>query len=261
MSTRPVTEDDLHGLVDLRLDASRQAEVEAYLALHPEVAARVASYRSQRAALSEALAPIAEEPLPPGMQIGHLVAARRRPALAGWRAAAAALLMLGLGGAGGWGLHGLTASAVQAPVQGIAALSQQAADSYAVYAADRERPVELRASSRAELVDWASERLGYPVAPPDLSAAGYRLMGGRVVPTPQGPAAMFMFDNDRGTRLVLLTRGMAVDRDTSMAHHARGPLDAFTWSSEGNGYSLVGALPPTTLHPLADEVRRQMRRV
>ena len=261
MSTRPVTEDDLHGLVDLRLDAARQVEVEAYLVLHPEVATRVASYRGQRAALREALAPVAEEPLPPGMGIGHLVAARHRPLLAGWRAAAAALLMLGLGGAGGWSLHGLTAPAIQERTQGIAALSQQAADSYVTYAADRERPVELRADSHAELVTWASDRLGRPVAPPDLSAAGYRLMGGRVIPTPQGPAAMFMFDNDRGTRLVLLTRGMAVDRDTSMVQHTRGTVDAFTWSSEGNGYSLVGALPATALHPLADEVRRQMRRV
>jgi anti-sigma factor RsiW len=260
MSTRPVTEDDLHGLVDLALDASRQAEVEAYLALHPEVAARVAGYRNQRAGLREALAPIAEEPLPPELQIGRLVAARRRPALAGWSVAAAALLMLGLGAAGGWGLHGLAAPVAQERAQGIAALSQQAADSYATYAADRERPVELRADSRAELVTWASDRLGRPVAPPDLSAAGYRLMGGRVIPTPQGPAAMFMFDNDRGTRLVLLTRGMAVDRDTSMVHQGRGPVDAFTWASDGNGYSLVGALPAGALHPLADEVRRQMAR-
>ncbi|MDN3566032.1 anti-sigma factor family protein [Paeniroseomonas aquatica] len=261
MSTRPVTEEDLHGLVDLALDASRQVEVESYLALHPEVAARVADYRSQRAALREALAPVAQEPLPPELGIGRLIAARHHPALAGWRVAAAALLMLGLGGAGGWGLHGLTTSDAQAHTQGIAALSQQATDSYATYVADRQRPVELRADSRAELVAWASDRLGRPVALPDLSASGYRLMGGRVVPTPQGPAAMFMFDDDRGTRLVLLTRGMAMDRDTPMAHRAQGPVGAFTWASEGNGYSLVGALPAAALHPLADAVRRQMGRV
>lgn len=256
MSGRPITEEELHGLVDLRLDAVRQAEVEAYLVSHPEVAARVDAYRRQRAALREALAPIAEEPLPPELQVGRLVVARRRPALADWRVAAALLLTLGCGAAGGWWLHGLAGPA-EAP-HGIAALAQQAADSYAAYAPDRRRPVELGASSGAELVAWASDRLGRRVAVPDLSAAGYRLMGGRVVPTPQGPAAMFMFDDDKGTRLVLVTRGMAVERDTPMVRHSRGPVEAVTWATNGTGFSLAGVLPANGLHPLADEVRRQL---
>ncbi|WP_120010351.1 anti-sigma factor [Teichococcus vastitatis] len=41
MSNHPITEDDLHALVDEALDAARQAEVEAYLARQPAVAARV----------------------------------------------------------------------------------------------------------------------------------------------------------------------------------------------------------------------------
>nr|WP_245214987.1 anti-sigma factor [Pararoseomonas indoligenes] len=243
------------------MDATRQAEVTAYLAAHPDVAARVESYRRQRAALREALCPVAEEPIPPELQIGRLVAARRRPAMAGWRAAAAVLLALGLGGTGGWWLHGLAGPAAGGTPAGIAALAQQAADTYAAYAPDMRHPVELRASSGAELVAWASDRLGRPVAPPDLSASGYRLMGGRVVPTPQGPAAMFMFDDDRGTRLVLLTRGMAADQNAPMARSSQGVVEAFTWAMDGTGYSLAGPLPADRLHPIADEVRRQISRI
>jgi anti-sigma factor RsiW len=170
--------------------------------------------------------------------------------------AAAVVLGLGLGGGGGWWLHG----AVRPSPVGIAALAQQATESYAVFAPDRERPVELRAADSATLVSWASARLGRPVAVPDLSGAGYRLMGGRLVPTAQGAALLFMFDNDRDSRLVLLTRPMAQERDTPMAHHDGGAVQAFTWASEGDGYSLVGGLPPDALHSLADEARRQMRR-
>jgi anti-sigma factor RsiW len=255
MTGRPISEDDLHALVDGALDGTRRAEVEAYLALQPAVAARVAAYRQQRAMLRDALAPVASEPVPPELNLGRLIEARRRPRSALWQIAAAVVLALGVGTGGGWWLH---AEVGPAP-RGIAALAQQAAESYTVFAPDRERPVELRAAESATLVSWASARLGRPVTVPDLSGAGYRLMGGRLVPTPQGPAVLFMFDDDRGSRLVLLTRPMAQERDTPMAHHDAGAVQAFTWATEGNGYSLVGGLAPDALHRLADTVRQQVR--
>ncbi|MBO1075845.1 anti-sigma factor family protein [Roseomonas marmotae] len=255
MNTRPITEEDLHGFVDMALDAARQAEVAGYLGAHPEVAARVEAYRRQRAGLREALAPVAEEPLPPGLNLTRLIEARQRPRGAFWRVAAMAVLMLGAGGASGWWLRG----AMQPAARPMTTLAQQAADSYAVYVPDRQRPVELRAAQRAELVAWASSRLGRPVTAPDLSASGYRLMGGRLVSTPQGAAVLFMFDDDRGTRLVLLTRPMGLDRDMPMAREARGDVEAITWAAKGNGYSLVGPLPAERLHPLANEIRRQMQ--
>ncbi|MXP65348.1 anti-sigma factor [Roseomonas sp. M0104] len=254
MSGRPITEDDLHGLVDLALDAARQAEVEAWLAAHPAEAARVEAYRRQRAALREALAPVASEPVPPELNLARLLERRWPARPLPWRAAAAAVLLLGLGGAGGWWLR----DAARPETRGLAALAQQAADSYAVYAPDRQRPVELRAASQAELVSWMSDRLGRRITVPDLSAAGYRLMGGRLVPTPQGPAALFMYDDDRGSRLVLLARTMPAQDDTPMSGRSRGGMESFTWAAGGAGYSLVGAIAPTALHPLADEVRRQM---
>ncbi|WP_374367278.1 anti-sigma factor [Dongia sp.] len=253
MSNRPITEDDLHAFVDLALAPSRQAEIAEYLATHPDVAERVEDYRAQRGALRAAFAPIAEEPVPPELNVARMASTRRSMRVSTWRAAAAVLLLLG-SGATGWSLHGWME---RVPV-GIAALAQEAAASYAVYAPDHIRPVEIRADDRASLVAWASERLGHPVTVPDLAAAGYRFMGGRLVATTHGAAILFMYDDDRGTRLVILSRPMAAERDTPMAEHIDGAIAGFTWADAGIGYSLVGPLTPDRLHPLADDVRRQI---
>ncbi len=84
-------------------------------------------------------------------------------------------------------------------------------------------------------------------------------MGGRVVPTEHGPAAMVMYDDDRGTRLVLLARPMAVDQNAPMSPHAQGGVSGFAWADRGLGYSLVGSAPANALHPIADDARRQIR--
>ena len=78
---RPVSEEDLHSYVDDRLDPGRRAAVQAYLEAHPDVAARVADYREQREALRAAFAPAAEAPLPPELNLEHMIAAPKRAGL------------------------------------------------------------------------------------------------------------------------------------------------------------------------------------
>jgi anti-sigma factor RsiW len=67
-----------------------------------------------------------------------------------------------------------------------------------------------------------------------------------------------MYDDDRGTRLVMLTRLMAVDQNTPMSPDSRGSVTGFTWAAKGVGYSLVGRVSPEILHRIADDVRRQV---
>jgi anti-sigma factor RsiW len=59
-------------------------------------------------------------------------------------------------------------------------------------------------SARRTPIAWVSQRFGCSVAVPDLSGSGYRSIGGRLVATAHGPAALAMHDDDHGTRLVLL---------------------------------------------------------
>lgn len=254
MTNRPITEDDLHAYVDGVLEPERRVEVAAYLEGHPDVARRIAGFSDQRELLHKALAPIADEPLPPQLNLSRIIESRQRRRLPlGW--AVAAMLMLSIGGLGGWVMRG----AAQASPGGLAALAQEAAYSYQVYAPDRVRPVEMRATDSAQLLQWVSSRLHQPVKLPDLTTSGYRLMGGRLIATSHGPAAMFMYDDDRGERLVVLTRPMTTDQSAPMAPHSQDNVAGFAWADGGMGYSLVGQVAAESLKPIANEVRRQAR--
>jgi anti-sigma factor RsiW len=79
MNERPITEEDLHAHIDRVLDSAREVEVTAYLAAHPDVATRIHGYARQRTDLRAALAPIAEEPLPPELDLARMIARQRRP--------------------------------------------------------------------------------------------------------------------------------------------------------------------------------------
>ena len=257
MNHRPITEDDLHAYVDHALEAERRVEVASYLDDHPDVAKRIGAFADQREQLRAALAPIADEPLPPELNLSRIIEQHaRRPSVVRW--AIAAMLLLCIGGISGWVVRGT----LRASPGGLVALAQEAAVSYSVYAPDHVRPVEVRASDSAQLVQWLSDRLRRPVKVPDLTTSGYRLMGGRLVPTEHGPAAMFMYDDDHGSRIVVLTRPMSsADQNAPMRPQSQGDVGGFAWADDGVGYSLVGQAAPESLRPIANEVRKQARAI
>jgi anti-sigma factor RsiW len=249
---RSILEDELHAYVDGMLGPSRQAEVERYLHAHPEVCRRVRAYEAQRDELREAFAGKLEEPLASSLNLATLVEERLTRRRVPWRAAASVVLALLAGGAGGW-LLGLR------PQNDIASLASEAAASYAVYATDEHRPVELWAAQRDDLTRWVSNRLNRVVAPPDLAGAGYRLLGGRLVSTAHGPAAMFIYESRLEGRLMLFIRPMTVVRNTPIEQVDIGDIDGCAWIDRGVGYSLVAAEPYARLLELSGHVRQLMQ--
>lgn len=257
MTSRPIGEDDLHAYIDGLVDGHRRAEIEAFLETHPNLRVRVAQDIAARDVLRSALAPIADEPVPSELDLARLIERRRARSWRTWTTplqAAAAILLLAIGGVGGWLIH----DSQQRSDVGIAALAEEAKQSFAVYAPDMGRPVEIDASDATQLVQWASRRLDRPVAVPDLSASGYRFLGGRVVPTPHGAAVLFVYDDGAGKRLTLLSRNMAVDKDAPMAVGREGGMTTISWARRGLGFSMVGTLDDSRLHPIADAARAQL---
>lgn len=252
MTTNKITEADLHAYIDNALDDARRSEVARYLVDHPGQAQRVEVYRRQRENLRAAFASVAEEPIPPRLLLSEMVAAPRRAASPRWHAVAASFALICLGALSGWGATRL----LSPPERGIGALAGEAAASYAVFAPDRVRPVEVR--EEQEMLNWASKRLKRSVSAPDLLSVGFRFMGGRLVATTHGPAVLFMYDDDRGDRLVFLSRDMTVDKEAPLAQHSQGEITAFAWATKGIGYSIVGHMPAGQLQRAADQACRQM---
>ena len=87
-------------------------------------------------------------------------------------------------------------------------------------------------------------------------------MGGRLAATSNGPAAMFMYDDDHGSQLLVLTRPMSsADQNAPMTLQSQGNVRGFAWADDGVGYSLVGHAAPESLRPIANEVRKQARAI
>jgi anti-sigma factor RsiW len=196
-------------------------------------------------------------PLPAELNLSRIIEnRRRRPSPVWW--AVGAMLLVSISGVAGWIAHG---SMMPASPGGLLALAEEAADSHNVYAPDHVRPVEIRAADNAQLVQWVSSRLHQPVNVPDLTLAGYRLMGRRLVATAHGPAAMFMYDDDHGERLVVLTRPMSTDQNAPMTPQSKGDVTGFAWADGGMGYSLLGHSNAESLRPIANQVRKGARMI
>ena len=83
-----------------------------------------------------------------------------------------------------------------------------------------------------------------------------------MVATQHGAAAMFMYDDDHGSRLVVLTRPMSsADQNAPMTSQSQGDVGGIAWADDGVGYSLVGHAAPESLRPIANEVRMQARAI
>lgn len=252
--TTPIEEEDLHAYVDNALDAARRKEVQDYLDRNPEAAQQAAALLAQRQLLRSSFAAVADEPIPERLDLAAMLRQRRSKARWPWQMAAAVLLSFGLGTFGGLNLRDASQ-----PSGGVAALASEARTSYAVYATDADHAVELGPERKAELVSWVSSKLKRPISVPDLTQSGYRYAGGRMVATDHGPAGMFVYQGSDGTRLAVMVRPMAQEQDTPMMQHAEGSIGGYAWAARGLGYSLVGTQRAEVLHPLADEVRRQVR--
>lgn len=252
---RLISEDDLHAYVDGYLAPARRAIVERYLQRNPATAERVAAYATQRDWLRAAFSGRAAEPIPMELNLDLLVEEHlkvRHPAT--WRIAAAIVLALGAGGAGGW----LASSFRPAELTGIDALEHEAAASHIVYAEDRRHPIELGAGQREDLSQWLSHRLNHRVSPPDLAAVGYRFIGGRLVATEHGAAALFLYDNERGDRLSIFVRPMEAEETTPILELDVGDLVGCAWIDKGLGYTLIGKDPYKELVRMSELVRKQI---
>ena len=250
-------EAELQAYLDGELDAARGAAVEGFLAAHPEQAERIRSLGRQTRLIARAYGPLLERPLPPALAALGLRAIQ--PPARRWRqlAAAAAVALALLGGAGaGWWWRG---HGIAAPAE--AGFIADAVSAHQVYAVEVRHPVEVGADQSDHLVTWLSRRLGLALAAPDLAGQGFELVGGRLLPAAQGPAAQLMYQDASGRRLTLYVRP-SVDpmAETAFRFAREGELTALYWRDQGGAWALLGELPRDDLLRLAHLVYQALQR-
>ena len=247
----PISDTDLHAYVDGELAPDRQHAVIAWLAEHPADAARVAGYQQLTTAL-RALHPT--EPGLPALPV--LPAAGRRHAYA--RRAAAVVAWFSIGGLAGWFAHsGL--QQVPLTAQLTQQLVQPAAFAHQVYSPEIAHPVEVSSDQEQHLIAWLSKRLKTPVRAPNLGELGYRLIGGRLLPSTDRMAAQFMYQDAHGLRITLyIRRGAWNNQETSFHYAHANSLGTFYWIDGPMGYALSGELHQEKLLKIAETVYRQL---
>src|SRR5947199_2181539 len=238
----PVTEDELHAYVDNELPAERRGDVEVWLATHGEDAERVMAWRAMADALHARYDSVADEAVPKRLEIERL-ARQPRKWMAG--AIAATLAAFIAGGTVGWVAHG--ASAKPSPFQN---LTLDALDAHRLYVVEVRHPVEVPGSERAHLQQWLTKRCGWDVRAPELDATGLKLVGGRLLPVPTGPASFLMYEGPTGERFTLYT-SRAKTNTAQMRYIAPEHSGAMYWSEDGVGYVLSGPTDKDRLNQVA----------
>jgi len=256
--SRSIEEDDLQAWVDRRLTTKDNEAVEAYFAAHPESRARWSQYAEQREELRAAFAGPAEKMMPARLRIARLLAEQRRRRHRRLGRVAAAVALLIAGGIGGWGAHDLlpaltsSASAVLA-----SAVFDDAIAAHRTFSVETRHPVEVGADEEAHLVQWLSKRLGHKLIVPDLNALGFRLMGGRLLPADSGPAALFMYEDGKGTRLSCYYLVVDVAGETEFQFREQNGISAFYWVDDGLAYAIAANVPRGPLLKIAEIVYQQ----
>jgi anti-sigma factor RsiW len=256
---RPIGDDDLQAAIDGRLAPERRDAVEAYLAAHSGEAAKVTADREALGALRSRLAFKAEQPIPPRLRVAGLYAEHRRRMTRRLGAMAAAIALLVVGAGAGWLGHDLLRPAMRDGAGRPGTMTADAVAAFRTFVVESVHPVEVRADQEAHLVQWLSRRLGKPVLAPDLSGGGFRLIGGRLLPAGARVAAMFMYDDDRGTRLTLYSRPGESEEQAAFRFERQGDVSAFSWIERGLSYVVTARTDRERLLGIAELIERQMR--
>ena len=242
-------EAELQAYVDKQLDNERRVQIDRWLEEHPDEAAAVAHYEAQNQALHDAFEPLLARPA--GERFRKLDRVRQNTSGI-WQMAAVIALIVGAGG--GWAANEYFRARPNADL----ALARDAVVAHRVYEVEVRHPVEVRANEEKHLVAWLSKRLDAPVRAPDLTAQGFQLVGGRLLPAASGPAAQFMYENDKGDRLTLYVERNRTGDETAFRFVAQDEISAFYWKDGPLAYALIGRADREQLLGLANATYQQI---
>lgn len=245
MNTLPPDDDELHAYVDGRMDVACARALEIRLQDHLQQAARAAAWKRDAETLRAAwagLEPVPAEAMLAPQRIRRRLQQQRRARIG---VAASCVLALGLGAALGW----------QARATRMAGERPPMADAVAAYRlfAEPAVPLEFDASQRTQLQEWLQDHFGAAGAAPDLQSQGFHLQGGRMLSTPEGAAAMLVYQDAAGARIGLYLRPRS--ERFSPGERRDGRLLAQYWAEGNTAFALVGPATQARMRQLGPLLR------
>lgn len=253
-ASQDISDTDLLAYVDGALSAEAAQRIARWLDSHPEQKARVESWRRQNASIASLYEPVTAEPVPPRLDVRHMHAVHKR-AGPGWRPVAAAAVLCLIVASGAWSLGyraaSRTAYSHDSPVA-------EAFAAHRLYASEMLHPVQVAGNRRGELSQWLSDRLDYRLVIPDLSAMGWHLLGGSLVPVGSKPGALLMYENAQGRRVTLSLTVAPRPGDTEPRYARSDALASLTWQDGRLDCTVVGPIDHKALHRIATAVYRQL---
>jgi len=245
----PVTEDELHAYVDGELPADRREAVEAWLAGHPDDANLVGAWRAQAEMIRARYGAVVNDPVPSRLQLNQLLRNGRR-----WRtvAAAAAVAAFIIGGVAGWMARDASATAPDA----MQSFANEALAAHRLYVGEVRYPIEVGATEN-HLLPWLSRRVGTQLRAPDLTAFDFRLLGGRLLPSVSGPAALFMYESGSGERVTLYCAQLK-ETPTGLRYVSVDNFAAVHWVEGDYGWVISGPAEKSRLKGIAKSVYEQL---
>ncbi len=263
MNAQRVTDDELHAYVDGQLNPDRRLVVERWLADDSEAAQRAEDYRAQAALLHELFDPVLRESASDPV---HDLTEKLRGRVAGndnapawharsWVRMAAAVMLVVAGAGGGWmGRSAVGTSPAVQQRQTLQTFAEEATQAHRFYTSDERFQVELNADNQDELNSWLSKRVGRDVFGPNLEKVGFRLIGGRSLPTDLGAGAQYMYVNDGNKRVTLFVGAPQAGNPAKFGFTQNGDVATIYWVEGSLAYALAGRLAKEELLGIAEAV-------
>jgi anti-sigma factor RsiW len=236
-----LTEDQIQGYIDDRLNERDRAAIAAYLLAHPEVAAEIETLRRQNEALRAVGHEVLDEPVPERLRsilreqkVVGLDDVRRRRA-SPFLEAAAAILLFCAGGAVGWFVN----SQVNPASDPADRLASHLAGVFAFYGAAHDYPIDFPPDRSAELAAWIGRSFEREIPPPELTEFGYEYGGGRLLAAAGGNTGFFQFYGPENARLAVFFWRAERPPESIVDLGRQENVSARYWFGDGLGFAVM----------------------
>nr|WP_067298574.1 anti-sigma factor [Marinobacterium profundum] len=247
---QPFNADQMELWLTARLPGTQQRRIDDWLSQHPQEAAYWQALQQDQRLLAQ-LDPVHDE----RNLDDYALAPRQTPPARPWLRwpALPTLAAFALGSVCSALLIPFWATAPIKPAS-QPTFVQSAMQAHALYSVEVRHPVEVGEQEQAHLLKWLSKRLDRPLAAPDLSGLGFQLLGGRLLPAQDGPAAQLMYQDAGGERITLYIAAAADSQPSSFLFSEHRGVSTFYWVDEHWGYSLSGRIDQARLSQLSGQV-------